>query len=155
MTSDSAKMEVWEDEVLAITGKTLADMRLELHGKFSELFKTLASGDLSETAKEEDDYGVFSEFIIKDGQKAVRFRFTGEYEWDFESGPSYDSDGWTLETMRMIAEVYGTQKINYGDIQGGGGCGSCGWGGKYGIDFYALDPVILPATDPQDRPESA
>lgn len=81
----------------------------------------------------------------KDDGQVARIVFNGMYEHSIPADNKYQFDNspqFNFETLEALSEIFGSRKINVGDINGGGGCETCGYGGQYTLNVYVHDVKV-------------
>lgn len=117
--------------------------------------KLISKSDMycKDIAKDESDDGIAvfldkkSAYALpsKDDKGVARIVFNGMYEHSIPADNKYtydDSPRFTIETLEALAEIFGSRKINIGDVNGGGGCESCGYGGQYTLEVFVHDVTV-------------
>ena len=77
--------------------------------------------------------------VWMDGTLA-KVQFDGMYDWDMPRvDGEYGKPVFSFEVLEALSKVFGSKKINIGDVEGGGGCESCGYGGHYQQEIFIHD----------------
>lgn len=98
--------------------------------------------DLNNVMEKIGGYGKYGIHVSLDGSTA-KITMDGMYGDDFVD---YDYDRnkpFTFETMKIVADLFGSKKVNVGSPEGlSGGCETCGHGGRHRVEIFVLDYKI-------------
>lgn len=97
--------------------------------------------DLAAVAGDDDRYGVRVSISPFRTGTVAHVLMMGMYDSDFNT---YDDERpFTIQTIEVAAEVFGSSKINIGSVEGlSTGCETCGYNGRYHLSLFVFDPVV-------------
>jgi hypothetical protein len=74
---------------------------------------------------------------LSDAGTVAKVCFDGMYDWDMpRNDGEYGKPVFSFRVMEALAIVFGSKHINVGEVEGGGGCESCGYGGHYKQELF-------------------
>jgi hypothetical protein len=124
-----------EKKYAAQFAKALVDAKLLYD--FSDANKVLGEGDWRD-----ERYGVGVRFTTKgaydlpsaDDVRVAEITISDMYD-HFWSSP--------LAIMEVAAQVFGSRKINVGQVEGySSGCETCGYGGHHELKLFVIEPML-------------